>query len=285
MFEVEFTADGSRCTTDLFIANPEKYQGQVICIECRKRAWFKKAFTNKSGTETTACFSAHHVPGCDRSTTTLEAENMEGIDTDENSDNSSADIVVNLDKTKHGSIEKTTDSDKTDAPPHNWDPSPRPHVIGGKSGFPMDKSLKQLLGYLIRNPEYGISKSIKIVTDSGRVMIEGMFRDNLVEVPRIEDRHYRQEQIFWGMITSYTEKPNGSVWLNYGTWSEPSIILDKELKFDLMDKLKMETLERFKGSYFIVVGVVGSSPSGKPIIRTGYPKYMNFINYRETEKV
>lgn len=284
MLEVKFTADGSRCTTDLFIANPDKYEGSIICIECKERAWFKKAYTTTSGSERTACFSAHHEPGCERSTTILEAENMEGIDDDKDSDATSADIVINLDKTKHGSIGKSSDSDKTDAPDHNWQPSPQPHVMGGKSGFPMDKSLKQLLSYLIRNPDYGSKKSIKIVTTSDRVMIEGMLRDNLVQVPNIEERHYRKEQIFWGGISSYKENDDGSVWLNYGTKSEPSISLSKDLRYDLMDKLGMENLERFKGSYFIVIGVVGKSPNGKPIIRSGYPKYMNFISYREKLK-
>ncbi|KLV07997.1 hypothetical protein C9I92_15230 [Photobacterium ganghwense] len=282
MLEVEFTVDGSRCTTSMFMEDPDTYQGQIICIECGKRAWFTKAYKVRDY-ERTACFNAHHENGCNRATTILEAENMEGIDADESSDNKSADIIVNLDKTKHGSIDKTADSDKTTAPPHNWQPSPRLQVIGGRAGFPMDKSLRQILSYLIKNPEYGSGKSIRIITDSDRVMVEGMFRDNLVEVPHIEERHYRQEQIFWGMITSYTEKPNGSVWLNYGTWSQPSIILDSELKFDLMDKLKINSLERFKGSYFILVGIVGNSKKGKPILKTGFPKYMNFINYRETD--
>jgi len=282
MFEVEFIADGSRCTTGLFVADPDKYEGQVICIECRKKAWFTKAYKVKDY-ERTACFNAHHEEGCLKATTILEAENMEDVEQDENGDASSADIIVNLDKTKHGSIEKSTDSDKTTAPPHNWDPSPKPHVIGGKSGFPMDRSLRQILSYLVRNPLYGERKSIHIQAESGRTVLEGMLRDYIVDVPDIKKDDYMTIRIFWGEINNYTEKPNGDLWLNYGTKSEPSIFLDKDLKLDVMDKYRMKDLSRFHGSHFIVVGNVFKSKNGKPVIQASYPKYMNFINYKEKE--
>ncbi|MBD8515203.1 hypothetical protein IFO68_21220 [Photobacterium sp. CAU 1568] len=121
MLEVEFTHDGSRCTPELFIAAPEKYEGLIVCIECRKRAWFTKGFTTVKGVERTACFGSHHEDGCNRASSILEAEDMEGIETDENGDNKSADIFINLDKTKHGQIEKSVDNDKTDAPCTNSD--------------------------------------------------------------------------------------------------------------------------------------------------------------------
>ncbi|KDM89725.1 hypothetical protein [Photobacterium galatheae] len=283
MLEVEFTHDGSRCTPELFIADPEKYEGLIVCIECRKRAWFTKGFTTVKGVERTACFGSHHEDGCNRASSILEAEDMEGIETDENGDNKSADIFINLDKTKHGQIEKSVDNDKTDAPPHNWEPSPKPIEIGGKSGYPMEKSLRQILSYLVRNELYGEGKSVKIVADSGRVLIEGMLRDQLVQVPYIEERHYQKEKIFWGEINNYKELDDGTVWLNYGTKREPSIYVPSDLKQDLMDKYHMKDLSRFHGSHFIVVGVVGRSPHGKPIIRSAFPKYMNFINYREKE--
>lgn len=282
MLEVKFTVDGSRCTTDLFITNPDKYQGLLICIECEKRAWFTKSYKTKNG-DRTACFSARHEDGCLKATTFLEAEDMEGIDQDENGDATSADIVINLDKTKHGSIEKSTDSDKTTAPPHHWEPSPKPHIIGGKSGFPMDRSLRQILSYLTRNPLYGTGKFLHIQAESGRTVLEGMLRDLLVEVPNIKEDDYTKMKIFWGEINNYTEKQDGSLWLNYGSWSEPSIILNKDLKLDVMEKYRMKDLSRFHGSHFIVVGVVGKSKKGKPFITSGFPKYMNFINYKEKE--
>ncbi|KXI22394.1 hypothetical protein [Photobacterium sanguinicancri] len=74
------------------------------------------------------------------------------------------------------------------------------------------------------------------------------------------------------------------MWLNYGSWSEPSIILNKDLKLDVMEKYRMKDLSRFHGSHFIVVGVVGKSKKGKPFITYGFPKYMNFINYKEKER-
>lgn len=283
MLVVEYTVDGSRCTPAQFIEEPEKFEGLIICIECRKRAWFTKGSINAKGYERTACFGAHHADGCDKATTILEAEDMDGIDKDENGDNQSADILVNLDKTKHGKIDKPEESTKTDAPPHSWDPSPKPSVVGGQSGYPMEKSLRQILSYLVRNPNYGGGKSIKIVADSGRVLLEGMLRDHLVQVPHIAEKDYRREQIFWGEINNYKEQKDGAVWLNVGTKREPSIFVDADLKHALMKKYHMKDLSRFHGSHFILVGVVGSSPSGKPIIKASFPKYMNFINYKEKD--
>lgn len=279
MHLVEFQGDGSRVDTVRYSSSPETYDGQIICIECKKKSWYVKSYTYQN-VERVACFGAHHLDGCDRATSILIAEGMEGAELDAEQDKNNADIHVNLDKTKHGSVEVSQPADKLHGDEHTWTVSSRPSVMGNKKGFPNNRSLRQILSYLAKNPKYGEGKSIQITADSGRELLNGMLRDHLVEIPFLKEDDFQSQKLFWGEISNFTEKPDGSLWLNYGSYAEPSLYLDKKLKEDVMRVYKLKSLERFRGSHFLVFGVIGKSPKGKPIIRAAFPKYMNFINYR-----
>ncbi|MCY9802713.1 hypothetical protein OTK51_04625 [Vibrio scophthalmi] len=273
--------DDTRVSTEQYENNQDKYLGVIRCIECKKKAWYTKSYMFRD-TVRVACFNAHHLPGCDKATSVLVAEGMENEDNESDSSAANADILVNLDRTKHSSIEVSTPADKHDGEEHNWEPSPQTHPSGNKtSDFSGSRSLRQILSYLVKNPSYGCGKRIRIVADNGREIIHGMLHDYLTEVPKISDDELQKERIFWGEINNYSEQKDGSLWLNYGSFREPSLLLDKELKVSVMRAYQLRSLGRFKGSHFIMVGWAGTSKTGKIILRTSQPKYINFINYRE----
>ncbi|EOE2081939.1 hypothetical protein ACKBF6_001670 [Vibrio cholerae] len=278
---VEFENDGSHVTTEAFEQNPEKYLGLICCLDCKKKAWYTKSYMYRD-TVRVACFNAHHIEGCEKATSILVAEDMENEENDSDSAAINADILVNLDRTKHDSLEVSTPADKHEGEDHNWKPSPQPQASGKKSAdFPDSRSLRQILSYLVKKPNYGSDKRIRIVADNGREILNGMLHEYLTEVPNIPEDSFQQERLFWGEINNYKEKPDGTLWLNYGSFREPSILLDKELKESVMRAYRLKSLERFKGSHFIMVGWAGTSKAGKPVLKIAQPKYINFINYRE----
>ena len=278
---VEFEGDGSVVDTESYESKPEKYIGLIRCIDCKKKSWYTKSFMYKK-TIRAACFNAHHEDGCDRATSILVADDLENEKNENNNSVKNTDILVNLDRTKHDSIEVSTPANKHEDDDHNWKPSPQPTPSGKKSSdFPDTRSLRQILSYLVKNPKYGIGKIIKIVADNGRELINGDLNECLIEVPTIPENALQKEYVFWGEINNYSEKDDGTLWLNYGSFSEPSLLLTKELKEDVMRVYRLQSLERFKGSHFIMVGWAGKSKAGKVILRVSQPKYINFINYRE----
>lgn len=281
MKAVEFEVNESWIDTEKYEKEPDKYLGLIRCIECKKKAWYTISYRYRD-IERAACFNAHHLEGCNKATSVLVAEGMENEEHESDKAAANTDILVNLDRTKHTSIEVSTPADKHDDEENNWKPSPQAHPSGKQSSdFPDTRSLRQILSYLVKNPSYGIGKRINIVANSGREIIVGMLHDYLIAVPEIPESVFQQNRIFWGEINNYSEKKDGTLWLNYGGYSEPSLLLEKELKEDIMEAYKLKSLERFKGSHFIMVGWAGTSKSGKIILRTSMPKYINFINYRE----
>ena len=281
MREVEFEEDNSIVSTKAYEENPEKYKGLIRCFECKKKSWFRKSFL-AGAKETIACFAAHHEEGCERATSIIETDDQEEEKNDTDKDVLANDIVIDLDKTKHGSIEKSLPADKHEGEDHTWDPSPKSKVKNfDSSGYPNNRSLKQILRYLIRNPDYGLSKSFQIVANSGRPILSGLIRENLIHIPNVPDDKLQKLQLIWGEINNYTENDDGSVWLNYGSRKEPSLLLDNSLKQGVMNAYSLESLERFQGSRFLVVGRAAKSPKGKIIVRSHMPKYMVFVNNKE----
>lgn len=278
---VEFEIDGSHITTEAFELNPDKYLGLIRCLECKKKAWYTKSYMYR-GIVRVACFNSHHINGCEKATSILVADDMEKEDHDSDSNAINADILVNLDRTKHDSLEVSSLADKHESKDHNWNPSPQLQPSGKKSAdFPDTRSLRQILSYLVKNPNYGSGKIIRIVADNGREILNGVLHEYLTQIPLIPADSFQKEKIFWGEINNYTEQSDGSLWLNYGTFNEPSLLLDKGLKESVMRAYHLSSVERFKGSHFIMVGWAGTSKAGKTILRTSQPKYINFINYRE----
>ena len=89
-----------------------------------------------------------------------------------------------------------------------------------------------------------------------------------------------ESRIFWGTINNLNEDKNGRLWLNYGDYrAEPSILLDKNQKAELLKNFKLKSVSELDGSDVIIVSHAGKSPNGKIIIKSSFTKYMSFRRY------
>ncbi|WP_235676563.1 MULTISPECIES: hypothetical protein [unclassified Vibrio] len=278
---VEYEVDGRQVDTETFERHPDQYIGLITCIECKKKAWYTKSYQYKD-TIRAACFNAHHVEGCEKATSVLVADGEAGEPSEEGPSAKSAEILINLDKTKHNSMEVSSPADKHGGEAHTW-PGTSESLPSTQrpSDFPDTRSLRQILSYLVKNAAYGAGKHIRIIADSGREVLNGDLHAYLTNIASMTADDLQTERLFWGEINNYTEQKDGSVWLNVGSYQEPSLLIDKELKEGIMHVYHLSSLERFKGAHFIMVGWAGTSKTGKYILRTALPKYVNFINYRE----
>lgn len=280
MIYAKYVEDGSRCSTEDYSNDPEKYRGLIVCFECEKKTWFTKGFTTKRF-ERMACFAAHHEEGCNASTVLLTSEDNDSEEGSE-SEQPSTDIRVDLDRSNGQSIYVSQENDKHGNEDSDWTSSPQNKAIGGSNGFPLNKSLRQLLTHLCKNPNYADrGQSITIVADSGRKIIDGELKDNLVPIKCIASNQLAKSRIFWGTINNLNEDKSGQLWLNYGDYrSEPSILLDKKQKVELLKNFKLKEVSELDGSDVIIVSHARRSTSGKIIIKASFTKYMSFRRHK-----
>jgi len=279
MIYAKYIEDGALCSTSDYSYEPEKYRGLIVCPECEQKTWFIKGFTTEK-MERMACFAAHHSEGCNASTVLLSAEDNDSEEGCE-SELPSTDIRVDLDKSNSQSIYVSQENNKHGEEDSDWVSSPHKKAIGGSNGYPLNKSLRQLLTHLCKNPDYAErSQSITIVADSGRKIIDGQLKDYLVPINNIASHQLAESRIFWGTINNLNEGKDGRLWLNYGDYrKEPSIVMDKNQKTELLRNFKLKSVSELDGSDVIIVSHAGRSPNGKIIIQANFTKYMSFRRY------
>jgi hypothetical protein len=277
MLKCKFVVDGTDCTTEQYQANPEQYQGQIYCKECNERAYFIRSYSTSTLTRM-ACFGARHANGCTASTVSIGVvdEDDEQLTDDELQ---SADLLVDLDKSSANSIYVSAPTDIHGEEESTWMGSGQQKQIGGSSGYPTNKSLRQLLANLCKNENFADKgQTIKIVADSGRVVLDGLLSDYLLHFKDISHKHAGKLAIYWGTInnTNYDDT-NEVLWLNYGNYrTEPSIRVSESLKQSIITNFKLDDISELDGADVLIVGSVGISGKGKAVIQTGFTKYMSF---------
>jgi hypothetical protein len=271
-FHIEFN---SKCTTFDYEQNPDKYRGMIYCLECRNKAWFIRGY-NTDKMSRTACFAAHHSENCTISTIEIGHDDSDELLQDESQN--SSDIRVDLDKTVNSSIYVSTDNNKHNEEESDWKTNKQKKPLGNSSGFPLNKSLRQILTNLCNNAEYAEKgQTISIIADSGRVVLEGQLKSYLVKIEQVTREHLGRTLIFWGTVNNLNIDPTGNLWLNYGDYrKEPSIRFEPYLKDQLLRNFKLKDVSDLDGSDVIIVGHVGFSQKNKAVIRTAFTKYISF---------
>ncbi len=148
------------------------------------------------------------------------------------------DFRVDLDKSSNRSVfiaEQAADY----LPPDDWH-QPRVQKVLGPAEFPVNKSLRQLLSHLCRNPDFATQgQTIRIVADSGRDILSGTLQDLLVNVSQIASDDVGELRIFWGRIHNVNERDE-TLWFNMGNYqTEPSIVVADELKAELLSCFRL----------------------------------------------
>ncbi|MEZ1351655.1 hypothetical protein, partial [Pseudomonas aeruginosa] len=237
-------------------------------------AWFVRG-SFSGGRERVACFAAHHQEGCQIKTVVLIVDD-EGVEPDEGTDTTR--INVDLDKRKPQEIlvPEPRERQPVDSP---WGVLQRKYA--NAADYPINKSLRQILSCLIKNPDYPEDDvSIRITTDGGRVALEGAVRQLLSHQRQLAGIELGTVRLFWGLVTNVNRK-EGEVWLNCGDYrAEPSLLVrDEHLEEDMLKAFRLKSLDELEGAYFLVMGWLAGSER-KPIINFGFAKYIAFVKYR-----
>lgn len=269
MESVVYVPDGTDCTVTLYLQNPEKYRGNIACT-CEEKAWFVKGFSTEKY-DRAPCFAAHHTDDCD-----FKIELIVDDDGDPGSGDPTT-IHVDLDKQRKQSIDVAAPAPKP-VKESRWGTTRKYSSI---SDYPENKSLRQILTNLWRNPAYPEDDvAVKMVADGGRIVLEGLLANLLVPQREIPNAPIGEVRVFWGRINN-VNKSNGALWLNCGEYgSEPSILIDdEELEQDLLEDFRIKDIEELQGADFIVVGIAFQAKNGKPYIKFGFTKYISFRKY------
>lgn len=270
METVTYVPDGTDCTVTLYQQDPEKYRGNIACDACDEKSWFVKGFSTEKY-DRAPCFAAHHTSDCDNKITLIA---------DDDGDPASGDpttIHVDLDKQRKQSIEIAAPSPKP-GKESRWGTTRMYSSIGD---YPENKSLRQILTSLSRNPAYPEDDAtVKMVADNGRIVLQGLLANYLVSQQNIPAAILGEPRIFWGRINN-VNKSNGVLWLNCGDYkTEPSILVDDEdLENDLLEDFKLDDIDELQGADFIVVGIAFKAQNEKPYIKFGFTKYIAFRKY------
>lgn len=274
MQSVIYRRDLSACSLAEFQQDVDKYAGNIRCPECEAAAWFVSGSTGGLR-ERSACFAAHHKERCQIKTVILVADG-EVPGTVDGEDN--AHIVVDLDKRKSQTI--LTPAPPTTPPVDSpWGSIQKQHT--NAADYPVNKSLRQILSRLTRNPDYPEDETnIRITADNGRVVLEGSIRRLLFSQYQLSDIEPGSVRLFWGQINNINRK-DGSAWLNCGDYlSEPSILIrDKDLEDEMLSSFKLSDLNDLAGARFIMVGHLSGSAK-KKILNFAFSKYIAFVKYR-----
>lgn len=280
MQSVTYRKDSSSCTISDYERDPEKYAGNIECSECQERSWYVRATTTTKISKI-AYFAAHHQKGCDTGTIILVVEDEDAIPP-EGTDPSR--INVDLDKRRPADIIIAEPTDKPTTEDPRWGNVQKQYANAAE--YPVNKSLRQILTYLIRNPEYpGDDRKIRVSADNGVTVIEGVLQDLLTHQSQMEGLEVGSVRLYWGTITNIRHTDDGILWLNTGDYlTEPSLIVRTEdLQDDLVNDFRLGDLSRLQGARFIVIGWLYRSSRGKPIIVFGFSKYIAFVKYQADE--
>lgn len=274
MQSVIYREDLSPCTVLDYQQNIDKYAGNIECPECKASAWFVRG--SRGGLrEKAACFAAHHERDCQIKTVILV---VDGDEPGPNDGTDTAQIVVDLDKRKPQTI-LTAEPLKRPPPDSPWGNVQKKYA--NAADYPINKSLRQILSSLIRNPNFPEDDAtIKITADNGRVVLEGAIRNLLSSQYELAGVDLGSIRLFWGLITNVNQH-NGSTWLNCGNYrTAPSVLIrGEELETEIRSAFKLKNLEDLSGARFMMVGHLSGSEK-KKIFNFGFAKYIAFVKYR-----
>ncbi|MCD1588957.1 hypothetical protein K7H09_23420 [Halomonas sp. IOP_14] len=226
---------------------------QLICVECRWPAYFKRAATSGQG----ACFGARpHAPTC-----SLGAPpSKKGPGSNEVQDilrNPMNHIRIDI---NYGAHEKV-----------NGDPSDvdKANTRGGRftgdgprGPSPMQRRLRPLLKTLIESEQFRNS-NIMIELPRYTALPANQFFVNFDAVDETLANEFRG---YWGLIFDTGMSPDGSFWLNTGKYDDLSILITPEKYVEFKRKFNFQLDRELEGVHLLVLGKLRKAWSGKLII-------------------
>ncbi|HDZ8877711.1 TPA: hypothetical protein RUX67_001738 [Aeromonas dhakensis] len=280
--------------TDFSILSPEhqkKLKAGLICKGCGDVAWFRSATNPLAKVKRAAHFNSHHYNSeCQYRTSYLLIED----ETDGELSTAGkiplvTEYVINLDDKIGGVL---ADISYDQIPEAEFVVKPSGGAIGKGAGVKNEteanKSLRQILSYLKRFPEFRQSdKQVRLFSDAGRLKVDGKIKNLVVSFDEVndsmDDNKYR---LFWGVIVdAQDEALDGGLWLNASESRKGvSIKIFRDIKEKFTSSFHLKSLDDLQGAYVLVAGQVHYAPStGKPTIYCAIVNFITVQKYKESQ--
>lgn len=273
----------------LSIEAKRQFKMNLLCPGCGDVAWFRSATKPNAKINRAAHFNSHHHSGeCDfRTTYSLIDDETNGDITTNQAIPRVTSYTVNLDNKVGGAI---NDLSEVPMPPGPLVIRPSGGATGKGGGAAydtnMDRTLRQILSYLKRFPEFRHSdKYIDMYSEAGHLKVSGQIGRLAINfddvTPDMDDNQYR---LFWGLIVDAEDEFAGNgVWLNASASKKGvSVKVYGDIKDSFLNAFKVSELEDLKGAYVLVAGRVHYTGANlKPIIYCALVNFITVQKYRE----
>lgn len=227
----------------------------LICTECEKEAFFRKE--SRSGQA--ACFGARpHKEDCTFASVETQHVDYEGGDEDRIK-NPGQRIVIDLNygasPTHNVEVMLNNLPQSNEKRGRHVGQNPRPNAH-------MQRRLSTLLRNLINSEEFRKSQQL-IEFEGRRPTTVNLFFVNFADV---NDDHDAEFHGYWGLITDARLDQNDNLWLNSGGRGDLSCLIKAQYVDEFYKKYRVEDLEDFAGTYFLIIGEKNTSQNGKPYV-------------------
>lgn len=248
------TADNNTYTAIEFASLParqlEEFRTQLICVECRYPAFFRKRTRDGRA----PCFGGRpHKEDCDLATNGAGAWGAQGPDDQDERLNRGDHIVLDL-RLEGGSDEGSPGGD----PAQRRHGQGRVHIGNGQRQALMYRRLRTVLRNLARSESF--SRSSQIIEVTGLVSLRAS--DFFVHFDDVGPEHFGKFLGLWGTLSD-ARLSGETIWLNTGGPRMPSIPVDAIDETTLLMLSRGSELEDLAGAYVLALGKVDQSVGGK----------------------
>ena len=234
----------------------------LICDECKKPAFFRKAATSGQA----ACFGARpHASSCSNvSQDTLKISSL-GSDEEDIIHNPGQIIEIDI---IYGQTEVKPDPSVSNDPTA----SGRARKYTGNGARPnanMHRRLSTLLKNLVNIEEFKNSTQELIIEGRAPISVASFF----VEFKDINDSHEEKFLGYWGLLTD-AKINNNTLWLNSGGFNSVSFPVSANEIKKFEGRHKIQNLEDYVGKYALIIGTKATSGKGKEYIKASNIDYI-----------
>lgn len=265
----------------------------LVCKGCGDVAWFRSATNPLAKVKRAAHFNSHHHNSecLYRTSYVLVEDETDGDISTPHKIPSVTEYIVDLDGKVGGVL---ADISYEQIPEHEFVVNPSGGAIGKGAGIKSEtetnKSLRQILSYLKRFPEFKNSdKQVRLFSDAGKLKVDGKIKNLVVSFDEVndsmDDNKYR---LFWGIIVdAQDEALDGGLWLNASESRKGvSIKIFRDIKEQFISAFHLKNLDDLQGAYVLVAGQVHYSPStGKPTIYCAIVNFITVQKYKESQSL
>ncbi len=222
----------------------DTYRRALICTKCRSEAFFRKASSSGRG----PCFGARpHAEDCTEATIDAGTWGTGGNQADEPIFNAAGRIIIDLPRLEggHDEVEPAGAEQQRRGAGRVFNAEG-----GGAAANATHRRLSSLLRRLNQDPDFQYSNAI--VTPPG-TQENTSVAEFFVRFDLVRDRALREFKGLWGQITDASYGANNSLWLNTGSKSSVSFVIDTDLVPRFLARWGVDDLEQLAGAQALIL--------------------------------